>query len=128
MGGRTGGTIAAEQVIHTAKQLFNNFNPARHDPEALLHPEAAARLRRLLVARGVLVVKRIDLADEQQVRLAALMGSVRDEGVDGIFKVTIDPKWGIHYYGSTVAVILSFADENLPQAPSVSEVQRRLDV
>lgn len=62
------------------------------NPEALLNPESAAELRRLLVERGVLVFKRIDLTDEQQVRLAALMGSVRDEGVNGIFKVTIDPK------------------------------------
>lgn len=61
-------------------------------PEALLKAEAAKELRRLLVERGVLVFKRMNLTDEQQVRLAGLMGNVRNEGVNGIFKVTIDPK------------------------------------
>src|ERR1043166_5192178 len=62
------------------------------DPEALLNTETAAELRRRLMDRGVLLFKRIDLTDEQQVRLAGLLGNVRDEGVNGIFKVTIDPK------------------------------------
>jgi alpha-ketoglutarate-dependent taurine dioxygenase len=62
------------------------------DAEALLNEDTAADLRRLLVDRGVLVFKRIDLTDEQQVRFAGLLGNVRDEGENGIFKVTIDPK------------------------------------
>ena len=36
MTGKAGGTIAAEQVIYTAKQLFDNFEAVRHDPEKLL--------------------------------------------------------------------------------------------
>lgn len=31
-----GGTLAAEQVVYTAKQLFNNFESNRHDPEKLM--------------------------------------------------------------------------------------------
>lgn len=36
MGGHTGGTIAAEQVIYTAKQLFDLFDPNKQTPETLL--------------------------------------------------------------------------------------------
>ncbi len=36
MAGKASGTIAAEQVIYTAKQLFDNFEAVRHDPEKLL--------------------------------------------------------------------------------------------
>ena len=59
-------------------------------PEDVLRPEAAARLRKLLVQRGVLVFPQLNLSDEQQVKLAALMGNVREEGEKGIFKVTLD--------------------------------------
>jgi alpha-ketoglutarate-dependent taurine dioxygenase len=62
------------------------------DPAALLNRETAGDLRRLLIERGVLVFKRLDLSDEQQVTLAGLMGTLRNEGVNHIFKVTIDPK------------------------------------
>jgi len=58
--------------------------------EDVLEPAAAAQLRRLLVARGVLVFPKINLTDEQQVALAALMGNVRAEGEKGIFKITLD--------------------------------------
>jgi serine/threonine protein phosphatase PrpC len=36
MGGRSGGKMAAEQLIYTAKQLFDNFTPARHNLETFL--------------------------------------------------------------------------------------------
>lgn len=64
----------------------------RGDVEALLKPESAAELRELLRERGVLVFKEIGLTDEQQVKLAGLMGTVRDEGKDGVFKITLDKK------------------------------------
>jgi alpha-ketoglutarate-dependent taurine dioxygenase len=44
----------------------------------------------LLVDRGVLVFREIDFSDKEQVRLATLLGNVRDEGENGIFKVTLD--------------------------------------
>jgi alpha-ketoglutarate-dependent taurine dioxygenase len=62
----------------------------RTDVEALLDPTVAAEVRRLLQQRGVLLFRAIDLADDHQVALARLMGSLRDEGVDGIFKITLD--------------------------------------
>ncbi|NDP58477.1 MAG: serine/threonine-protein phosphatase [Oxalobacteraceae bacterium] len=37
MGGRTGGAMAAEQVIRTARQLFDEFSPLTGDIDAMLH-------------------------------------------------------------------------------------------
>lgn len=62
----------------------------RTDPKTLLRPETAARVRALLIERGVLVFKEIHLTDEQQVELAGLMGVVRAEGEKGIHKITLD--------------------------------------
>jgi alpha-ketoglutarate-dependent taurine dioxygenase len=62
----------------------------RTDVASLLTPEVAAQVRRLLVERGVLVFKALQLGDQQQVDLARLMGTVREEGEKGIFKVTLD--------------------------------------
>jgi alpha-ketoglutarate-dependent taurine dioxygenase len=64
----------------------------RTDPETLLDPQTAAELRELLVQRGVLVFKELNLNDEQQVRLAGLMGKLREEGEKGVFKITLDKK------------------------------------
>lgn len=60
------------------------------DVDTLLTPEVAAQVRRLLVERGVLVFRGLNLTDEQQVRLAGLMGAVRAEGEKGIYKITLD--------------------------------------
>jgi alpha-ketoglutarate-dependent taurine dioxygenase len=56
----------------------------------LLEPETAQELRRLLVQRGVLLFREINLTDDQQLALAALMGNVRPEGAQGIEKITLD--------------------------------------
>jgi serine/threonine protein phosphatase PrpC len=37
MGGRTGGSMAAEQVIRTARQLFDEFSPLSDDVDVMLH-------------------------------------------------------------------------------------------
>jgi alpha-ketoglutarate-dependent taurine dioxygenase len=62
----------------------------RADAETLLSPDTAAEVRRLLLERGVLVFKELHLTDEQQVALAQMIGSVREEGEKGIFKITLD--------------------------------------
>lgn len=41
MGGRTGGAMAAEQVIRTARQLFDEFSPLDGDIDAMLRALAA---------------------------------------------------------------------------------------
>lgn len=60
--------------------------------EDLLQPEIAAQVRELLIDRGVLVFPELGISDEEQVRLAALIGDVRNEGENGIFKITLDNK------------------------------------
>lgn len=62
----------------------------RADIPGLLKPEIGKSLRELLVKRGVLVFKKLDLSDEQQVTLAGLIGSVRQEGERGIYKISLD--------------------------------------
>jgi len=60
------------------------------DVPTLLKPEVAAEVRDLLVQRGVLVFRQLNISDEDQVKLAQLLGSLRDEGERGIFKITHD--------------------------------------
>jgi alpha-ketoglutarate-dependent taurine dioxygenase len=58
--------------------------------DVLLDPANAAELRALLIERGVLVCKELNLTDEQQVTLASHLGALRAEGDKGIFKITLD--------------------------------------
>jgi alpha-ketoglutarate-dependent taurine dioxygenase len=62
------------------------------DAETLARPEIAAKVRRLLIERGVLVLRGINLTDAQQVALAGAIGKVRPEGENGIYKVTLDTR------------------------------------
>lgn len=64
----------------------------RADVATLLQPEVAAQLRELLIERGVLLFRELGISDEDQVALASLIGTVRDEGEKGIFKITLDNK------------------------------------
>ncbi|WP_317932245.1 TauD/TfdA family dioxygenase [Halioxenophilus sp. WMMB6] len=56
----------------------------------LLAPATGRELRNLLIERGVLLFEQIYLSDEQQVQLAGNMGSVRAEGKQGIYKISLD--------------------------------------
>ena len=64
----------------------------RSEVSTLLTPSVAADVRRLLQERGVLVFKELNISDEDQVKLAQLMGSLREEGEKGIFKLTFDER------------------------------------
>ena len=64
----------------------------RTDTETLMKPETGEAVRRLLVQRGVLVFRELHLTDDQQVTLAGHMGSIREEGEKGIFKISYDTK------------------------------------
>lgn len=60
--------------------------------EDLLRPEVAREVRNLLVDRGVLVFPKLGISDDEQLQLASLIGTVREEGGSGIFKITLDNK------------------------------------
>jgi alpha-ketoglutarate-dependent taurine dioxygenase len=64
----------------------------RTDIAALLQPETAVEVRRMLIERGVLVFKRLHLTDDQQLKLSAMMGTVRQEGDKGMMKITLDTR------------------------------------
>ncbi len=80
-------------MTYTATPLKELIGSEVHaDIENLLQPDTARQLRALLQERGVLVFPRLNASDEQQVALAGMMGTVREEGEKGIFKVTLDKK------------------------------------
>jgi alpha-ketoglutarate-dependent taurine dioxygenase len=64
----------------------------RASADRLLTPDAAGEVRRVLVERGVLVFRQLNLTDEQQVSFARMLGRPREEGQAGIFKITLDKK------------------------------------
>lgn len=79
-------------TFETAKLADLIGTEIRADVDTLLRPDTAKEVRRLLLERGVILFRGIDLTDEQQVMLADYMGTLRNEGEKGIFKITIDPK------------------------------------
>ncbi len=56
----------------------------------LLTPEAGKEVRRLLIERGIVVFRALNLSEEQQLELSHLMGILREEGQKGIIKITLD--------------------------------------
>lgn len=66
------------------------------DSRYLGHPEEVAEIRGLLLERGVLVFKEQHLSDEQQLGLARLLGTLREELGKGIYKITLDKKSNAH--------------------------------
>jgi len=62
----------------------------RTDVGSLLTPQVARRVRDLLVERGVLVFRQLNLTDEQQLEFSRLLGRLREEGQKGILKITLD--------------------------------------
>jgi alpha-ketoglutarate-dependent taurine dioxygenase len=70
----------------------------RGDPDALAAGTYAAELRTLLVARGVLVFRDLDITLEQQRAITANFGRLRIAGSgDGLQKVTLDPEESPEY-------------------------------
>ncbi len=60
--------------------------------DTLLTADAAGEVRRLLIERGVLVFRELNLTDQLQVNFARMLGRLREEGEAGIFKITLDQK------------------------------------
>jgi alpha-ketoglutarate-dependent taurine dioxygenase len=63
----------------------------RADAHVLTSGRYGAEIRELLEQRGVLVVRGIYMADEQQLEFSRSLGKVQPQGEGGVFKVTIDP-------------------------------------
>jgi alpha-ketoglutarate-dependent taurine dioxygenase len=82
-----GGEQMRFEVLNLKDQVGSEI---RVDLPDLLRPEVAQDLRRLLVQRGVLVFRKLNLSDDDQLSLTGLMGTVRQEGNEGILKITLD--------------------------------------
>ena len=76
--------------VHNLKESIGS--EIRSDVATLLNPDVAAQVRRLMVDRGVLLFRGLDISDEDQVTFAGLLGSLREEGEKGIFKISYDKK------------------------------------
>jgi alpha-ketoglutarate-dependent taurine dioxygenase len=62
----------------------------RIDRDTLMDGSRAHELRALLEERGVLAFREIDLSDAEQVAFTKTLGQIVDEGVNHIYKVTMD--------------------------------------
>ena len=75
------------EVINLSDHVGSEIRVAT---DRLLTAPVAREVRRVLEQRGVLVFKRIGLGDEQQRELTGLMGNLRQEGDQGVLKITLD--------------------------------------
>src|SRR6201994_951315 len=65
----------------------------RTDLDTLLSGAEAKNIRETLEQRGVVYFRGLDISDEQQVAIARTLGTiVANEGVDGIYKISLDAK------------------------------------
>lgn len=61
------------------------------DVETLLSGAVSPMIRSMLEERGVVAVRRLNMSDEQQVAFTKTLGAIVDEGVNNIYKITMDP-------------------------------------
>ncbi|TAK91958.1 MAG: serine/threonine-protein phosphatase [Burkholderiaceae bacterium] len=73
MGGKTGGALAAQQVITTAKTLFADFNPGTDDPEDFL---------RQIAQEAHTVIKLTAFSSEKEPHSTAVMLLLQPDRVD----------------------------------------------
>jgi alpha-ketoglutarate-dependent taurine dioxygenase len=62
----------------------------RTEANTLLDGSKAPEIRQLLEARGVVAFPEMSLTDEEQVLFTKTLGSIVDEGVDHVYKITMD--------------------------------------
>jgi alpha-ketoglutarate-dependent taurine dioxygenase len=61
------------------------------DIDTLLNGSLGPRIRDLLEQRGVIAIRELNMTDQQQIAFTRTLGTLADEGEDGIFKITMDP-------------------------------------
>ena len=62
------------------------------ESQYLSSPAVVPELRKLLIERGVLVFKELHPTDAEQMSMARLLGTLREELGKGIYKITLDKK------------------------------------
>jgi alpha-ketoglutarate-dependent taurine dioxygenase len=96
------------------------------DVETLMSGSHSKEIRGLLEQRGVLVFRRVDLTDEQQIMFARTLGGVIEQGEKGIFKVTLDPKENVmaDYLRGTILWHIDGFSDDVPTLASMLSARR----
>ena len=94
----------------------------RIDKETLLHSDVVGTLRGLLVERGVIIARGVYLTDDEQRALARRLGdlrlgTVKQEGEEGLLKVTFDAKINPEYAKFFFGTLLWHIDGTYEEIP-----------
>ena len=119
-------TTAGLEVTDLTPRIASEFRVAR---EVLLSGAVSAEIRALLVKRGVVMMRDIELTDAEQRHLAGTLGDVRlgtfrKEGEDGLMKVTQDPKVNPEYAKFFFGSLLWHMDGHYDAMPPFATVVR----
>jgi alpha-ketoglutarate-dependent taurine dioxygenase len=117
------------KTLETIDLTPNIGSEFKVDKDALLSGAASAEIRALLVKRGVVIARDIELTDDEQRQLAKTLGDVRlgtfrKEGEDGLMAVTqdekINPEYAKFFFGS----LLWHMDGHYEEVPPFATVVR----
>lgn len=108
---------------HITPRIATQINT---DPQTLLGGSHAREIRELLEQRGVIVMRKINLSDAQQVAFARTLGTVIDQGEKGIMKITLDPKENAmaDYLRGTVLWHIDGFGDDIPTLASMLSARR----
>ena len=98
--------------------------------EVLLSGQYAAQIRDLLEQRGVLLFPKMGFTDEQQLAFAQTLGEVIQQGLKGIYKITLDPKLNdtADYLHATTHWHIDGAQDTVPTRASMLTARVLSDV
>lgn len=98
--------------------------------EELLSGAHSPRIRELLEQRGVLLFSKLGLSDEEQLTFARTLGEVIDQGIKGIYKITLDPKLNetADYLHATTHWHIDGAQDTVPTLASLLTARVLSDV
>ena len=101
--------------------------------EELLGGALAADIRKLLVERGVIVFRDIELTDEEQRNLARSLGDLRTgttskEGDEGLMKITLDPYQNPDYVDFFPGSLLWHIDGTYDEYPPFATILRPITI
>lgn len=76
------------EVVDLAPRIGSEIKASKRD---LLQGGLGEDIRELLEQRGVLLFRELSLSDEEQLLFAQTLGEVIDQGLKGIYKISLDP-------------------------------------
>lgn len=87
----------------------------------LLEGDFGESIRELLEQRGVLLFRGLNLTDDEQLAFAQRLGDVIDQGIKGIYKISLDPKLNetADYLHATVHWHVDGAQDMVPTRASL---------